>query len=164
MFAVTMVLFISGVTGKWVHVSDGKEEQLDQRNFIYNGFQSGVPKFVPSEELDEIVKRNAVVKDGCTLDYNGCGGEGTPKALLKLVPYQKTLMKACNKHDVCYGCGSKYHWNQKVCDDAFLRDEIALCNKKIQWILETSFSPLLQSSCKNILPWSPQDGAHIQAG
>uniref|UniRef100_A0A0K8TTR8 Conopeptide n=1 Tax=Conus lenavati TaxID=1519839 RepID=A0A0K8TTR8_CONLV len=45
------------------------------------------------------------------------------------VQHLKTLTPACNRHDVCYGCGAKYGVTKTQCDDAFLRDMKEACRQ-----------------------------------
>jgi len=73
--------------------------------------------------------KNVQKVDGCVVSYNGCGGEGMEE-ISKLAPFGHALRRACNKHDMCYGCGAMYGWSQKSCDKAFLRDELAECDRK----------------------------------
>lgn len=46
-------------------------------------------------------------------------------------PFKETFTKACNKHDVCYGCGYHYEWSRADCDASFLRDMKLLCKPRI---------------------------------
>ncbi|XP_028392628.1 uncharacterized protein LOC114517170 [Dendronephthya gigantea] len=57
---------------------------------------------------------------------NGCSvplGLGTP--------FKKTFTKACNKHDICYGCGYHFQWSRADCDASFLRDMKILCKPRV---------------------------------
>eukprot|EP00112_Aurelia_sp_Birch-Aquarium-sp1_P004483 Seg1509.6 transcript_id=Seg1509.6/GoldUCD/mRNA.D3Y31 product="Conodipine-M alpha chain" protein_id=Seg1509.6/GoldUCD/D3Y31 len=42
-------------------------------------------------------------------------------------PYAKVFKKACDKHDICYGCAQEYEWTRKQCDDTFLKDMLKTC-------------------------------------
>ncbi|XP_071115126.1 uncharacterized protein [Haliotis cracherodii] len=55
-------------------------------------------------------------------DVNGC------TTLFKWVPYQSTFRSSCNRHDVCYACGSKYFKSQEECDKAFKTNMKAECS------------------------------------
>ncbi|KAK7113888.1 conodipine-P3-like [Littorina saxatilis] len=61
--------------------------------------------------------------DVCATHANGCS-----------IPFgwtffYKTLFTtACNRHDVCYGCGATHGLSKASCDSAFLRDMDAACH------------------------------------
>ena len=45
-------------------------------------------------------------------------------------PFKKTFTEACNKHDICYGCGYHFKWSRADCDASFLRDMKILCKPR----------------------------------
>lgn len=120
-------------------IVDAYVDKRDSQPLVhpYNGYESGKPKLVPMDQLNLKMKdapqlNDEHTVDHCLLDYNGCGGEGTPQYLVDHVPFHNTLVGACNKHDMCYGCAKMHGWSQKACDDAFERDEEALCKEEFE--------------------------------
>ncbi|XP_046575140.1 conodipine-P3-like [Haliotis rubra] len=55
-------------------------------------------------------------------DVNGC------TTLFKWVPYQSTFRPYCNRHDVCYACGSRYERSKEDCDRRFKRNMDKSCS------------------------------------
>ncbi|KAL9975615.1 hypothetical protein ACROYT_G012798 [Oculina patagonica] len=60
-------------------------------------------------------------------DTNGCSIPGN-------LPYyyKSHFTPACNKHDVCYGCGVRNGWSRLQCDRAFYRDMLSVC-RNLHW-------------------------------
>nr|AXL95436.1 conodipine [Conus ermineus] len=61
-------------------------------------------------------------KESCTKHSNGCS---TPLRL----PCQEYFRPACDIHDNCYHCGKTFGISRGECDEAFLKDMTALCEK-----------------------------------
>ncbi|KAK7098034.1 hypothetical protein V1264_004924 [Littorina saxatilis] len=41
--------------------------------------------------------------------------------------YEAIFTPACNRHDVCYGCGAKFNYDQAKCDRIFYNHMLAAC-------------------------------------
>lgn len=54
---------------------------------------------------------------------NGCS---TPMGMN--APFKRQFTMACDKHDICYGCGTHYNWTREDCDKALLRDMVRSCH------------------------------------
>merc|ERR1712150_10313 len=63
---------------------------------------------------------------------NGCGGAGM-ESVAKYWDVAQFFVGACNKHDVCYGCGEVYGWSQSACDNAFYYDMGRQCSADLAW-------------------------------
>ncbi|XP_041373937.1 conodipine-P2-like [Gigantopelta aegis] len=59
-------------------------------------------------------------------DRNGADGCSIPGKLPFF--YKKRFKAACNKHDICYYCGSARHVSRKSCDSYFLSNMKKTCN------------------------------------
>lgn len=42
-------------------------------------------------------------------------------------PFKKEFTPACNRHDICYGCGYHYNWSRAQCDEAFYKNMKLIC-------------------------------------
>lgn len=42
-------------------------------------------------------------------------------------PFKNEFTSACNRHDICYGCGHHYNWSRSACDDAFYKNMKLKC-------------------------------------
>ncbi|XP_068697737.1 uncharacterized protein [Montipora foliosa] len=54
---------------------------------------------------------------------NGCS---TPMGMN--APFKHEFTPACDKHDICYGCGHHYNWSRANCDKSLLNDMIGACH------------------------------------
>lgn len=54
---------------------------------------------------------------------NGCS---TPMGMD--APFKREFTPACDKHDICYGCGHHYNWTRKDCDKSLLSDMLRACH------------------------------------
>ncbi|KAL9975973.1 hypothetical protein ACROYT_G013201 [Oculina patagonica] len=54
---------------------------------------------------------------------NGCS---TPMGMN--APFKRQFTMACDKHDICYGCGTHYNWTREDCDKSLLRDMLRSCH------------------------------------
>eukprot|EP00795_Rhopilema_esculentum_P017501 gene17501-9120_t len=61
----------------------------------------------------------------CMTNVNGCSVPFRGK-----FPYSRYFKPACNRHDVCYRCGSHYGWSRFDCDKGFLNDMLDICSKE----------------------------------
>ncbi|PFX19817.1 uncharacterized protein LOC111337718 [Stylophora pistillata] len=57
---------------------------------------------------------------------NGCS---TPMGIN--APFKREFTPACDKHDICYGCGNHYNWTREACDKALLHDMIQSCHRRM---------------------------------
>eukprot|EP00112_Aurelia_sp_Birch-Aquarium-sp1_P007971 Seg187.12 transcript_id=Seg187.12/GoldUCD/mRNA.D3Y31 product="Conodipine-M alpha chain" protein_id=Seg187.12/GoldUCD/D3Y31 len=48
-------------------------------------------------------------------------------------PYKDQFTPACNKHDICYGCGHHYNWSRTQCDKSFHEDMNTICKQLHHW-------------------------------
>ncbi|XP_067675719.1 uncharacterized protein [Haliotis asinina] len=55
-------------------------------------------------------------------EVNGC------TANLPLGLYKKSFTSSCNRHDVCYMCGSKFGKSRSWCDWRFLQNMLSTCS------------------------------------
>jgi len=46
------------------------------------------------------------------------------------VHYDQLFETDCNKHDICYGCGTYYNLSRSDCDNYFHKDMVETCEKK----------------------------------
>lgn len=58
---------------------------------------------------------------------NGCS---TPMGMN--APFKREFTPACDKHDICYGCGHHYNWTREECDKSLLNDMLRACNGRIR--------------------------------
>lgn len=58
---------------------------------------------------------------------NGCS---TPMGIN--APYKREFTPACDKHDICYGCGHHYNWSRADCDKALLSDMLGACHSRVR--------------------------------
>ncbi|KAK3733985.1 hypothetical protein QZH41_009840, partial [Actinostola sp. cb2023] len=60
-------------------------------------------------------------------------------------PYKGRFTPACNKHDICYGCGHHFNWTRDLCDDGFLADMKTTCKHLFSHVRRKRFlSALLE--------------------
>uniref|UniRef100_A0A098LXW8 Ccr_10 putative toxin n=1 Tax=Crassispira cerithina TaxID=1077925 RepID=A0A098LXW8_CRACE len=52
---------------------------------------------------------------------NGCSNP------LPELQHEEKFFSACNRHDVCYGCGSLYNITRLMCDNFFMVDMVMAC-------------------------------------
>eukprot|EP00111_Clytia_hemisphaerica_P019640 TCONS_00057940-protein len=63
-------------------------------------------------------------KKPCKMEVNGCGSgfsEDIPMV------FRDLFTPCCNKHDVCYDCGTTDKWTKDECDDTFYYDMANMC-------------------------------------
>uniref|UniRef100_A0A7M5XEZ6 Uncharacterized protein n=1 Tax=Clytia hemisphaerica TaxID=252671 RepID=A0A7M5XEZ6_9CNID len=47
-------------------------------------------------------------------------------------PFKREFTSACNRHDICYGCGYHYNWTRQQCDEAFYKNMVLTCDHVLQ--------------------------------
>nr|QNH72507.1 toxin candidate TRINITY_DN36719_c0_g1_i1 [Pachycerianthus maua] len=45
-------------------------------------------------------------------------------------PFKRQFIPACDKHDICYGCGHHYNWTREQCDQGFFEDMKSICKER----------------------------------
>nr|QNH72513.1 toxin candidate TRINITY_DN7890_c0_g1_i1 [Isarachnanthus nocturnus] len=48
-------------------------------------------------------------------------------------PFKREFIPACDKHDICYGCGHHYNWTREECDRGFFEDMKGLCKERSEF-------------------------------
>jgi len=63
--------------------------------------------------LEQCISQKKVI--GCSIPFNSS------------FPYRTVFKPACNRHEVCYQCGDRFHWSRNDCDVGFLYDMYYAC-------------------------------------
>lgn len=68
------------------------------------------------------------------IDYQQCikemtNGCSVPNVGKKNIYASTIFLPACQKHDVCYECGTTLDWKRSECDKAFYKDMMSICNR-----------------------------------
>ncbi|XP_047134278.1 conodipine-P2 [Hydra vulgaris] len=44
-------------------------------------------------------------------------------------PFKNEFTSACNRHDICYACGTHYNWSRSDCDMSFYNNMKEVCSQ-----------------------------------
>ncbi|XP_071144211.1 uncharacterized protein [Mytilus edulis] len=53
--------------------------------------------------------------------------------IFKKFPYKELFTPSCQRHDICYGCATKFSKTRLYCDDLFLKDMLKVCDSMSFW-------------------------------
>jgi len=85
------------------------------------------------EPSDVIPEKPCKIRAQEISQFNGCSvPEWIPKDFVnshgeKIVNYTQLFETDCNKHDICYSCGSHYNLSRADCDNLFYMDMLTTC-------------------------------------
>ncbi|XP_063406103.1 uncharacterized protein LOC134690060 [Mytilus trossulus] len=70
----------------------------------------------------------AYVSNRCFQSNRGLS-HGCNLSILRRFPYNNAFVKPCNRHNICYRCGSKFSKTRLYCDHIFLHDMLEVCKR-----------------------------------
>eukprot|EP00794_Sanderia_malayensis_P000040 gene40-632_t len=71
-----------------------------------------------------------MIRTSCSLCISEQKVNGCSVPFKSTFPYSTVFKPACNRHDVCYRCGTLFQWPRKDCDNGFLNDMLEICDKR----------------------------------
>ncbi|XP_076078860.1 uncharacterized protein LOC143048876 [Mytilus galloprovincialis] len=72
---------------------------------------------ITATESYRCFQANAGLSSGCSIP------------LFDIFPYKNAFTPSCQRHDICYGCASKFSKSRLYCDNLFLQDMLNVCNR-----------------------------------